>query len=534
MRATAASASTSAHCTGSTLRVILGDQLSLNLASLRDIDPEKDVVLMAEVMGECTYVRHHVKKIVFVLSAMRHFAETLRARGIRVDYRHLADADNSGSLRGELVGAVQRHRPQRVVVTEPGEWRVREDMEGWQTGIGIPVEIRADDRFLASHADFARWAAGRRSLRMEYFYREMRRRTGLLLDNIGKPLGGTWNLDAENRRALPDGLHPPEPARFAPDPLTRDVIELVRSRFGAHFGDIEPFWFAVTAADAERAFAHFMAVALPRFGDYQDAMKQGEKTLYHAVISLYLNAGLLDPLAVCRRVDAEYRKGSVPLNAAEGFIRQIIGWREYMRGIYWLKMPGYAEGNFFGAKRPLPEFYWTGETDMNCLRQCITQTKEEAYAHHIQRLMVTGNFALIAGIDPQAVCEWYLTVYADAYEWVELPNTHGMALFADGGLLSSKPYAASGKYIDRMSDYCRHCRYSVKDLSGPNACPFNVLYWNFLAENRDKLARNPRMAMICRTLARMPAAKIEGIRKHAQAFLDRIGPAGVAASGASR
>lgn len=514
-----------APAAGGKLRFVLGDQLSLSLASLRDIDPETDVVLIAEVMGECTYVRHHVKKIVFVLSTMRHFAEALRATGIRVDYRHLADAGDTGSLRGELVRAIERHRPKQIVVTEPGEWRVREDMLGWEAEIQIPVEIRDDDRFLASHADFARWAGGRKTLRMEYFYREMRRKTGLLLDDFGEPLGGKWNLDAENRRSLPDGMHPPEPARFEPDPITRDVIDLVRSRFGAHFGDIEPFWFAVTPADAEQAFDQFVATALPLFGDYQDAMKQGEKTLYHAVISLYLNAGLLDPLAVCRRIDAEYRNGRVPLNAAEGFIRQIIGWREYMRGIYWLKMPGYAETNFFGARRPLPEFYWTGQTDMNCLRQCITQTREEAYAHHIQRLMVTGNFALLAGIDPKAVCEWYLCVYADAYEWVELPNTHGMALFADGGILSSKPYAASGKYIDRMSDYCRHCRYSVKDTSGPNACPFNVLYWNFLGENRDKLARNPRMAMIYTTLSRMPQARAEGIRKHAQELLDAISPA---------
>lgn len=361
---------------------------------------------------------------------------------------------------------------------------------------------------------------------MEYFYRGMRRKTGLLLDDLGEPLGGKWNLDAANRRSLPDGMLPPEPARFDPDPITRQVIDLVRSHFPANFGDIEPFWFAVTPADAERAFDHFVATALPLFGDYQDAMKQGERTLYHAVISLYLNAGLLHPLTVCRRVDAEYRNGRVPLNAAEGFIRQIIGWREYIRGIYRLKMPDYAETNFFGARRPLPEFYWTGETDMNCLHQCITQTKEEAYAHHIQRLMVTGNFALLAGLNPKEVCEWGLSVYADAYEWVELPNTHGMALFADGGMVSSKPYAASGKYIERMSDYCRQCRYSVKDTLGPGACPFNVLYWNFLIENRDKLARNPRMAMIYKTLGRMPPARADAIRKQASDLLDAISPAG--------
>ncbi len=508
-----------------TLRLVLGDQLSFGLASLRDIDPETDIVLIIEAIDECTYVRHHVKKIAFVLSAMRHFAEALQARGIRVDYRVLTGRENTGSFRGELVRAVARHRARQVVVTEPGEWRVRRDMEGWPAATGVPVIIREDDRFLASHAVFTGWAKGRKSLRMEPFYREMRRRTGLLMDDAGAPLGGRWNLDAENRRTLPAGASPPEPAHFAPDSITQGVIALVGHRFGDHFGLLEPFWFAVTADDAERAFDHFARTALPLFGDYQDAMKQGEASLYHAVISPYLNVGLLDPLAVCRRVEAEYRKGCVPLNAAEGFIRQIIGWREYMRGIYWLKMPDYAETNALVASHPLPDFYWTGETGMNCLRQCITQTRNEAYAHHIQRLMVTGNFALLAGIDPKAVCAWYLAVYADAYEWVELPNTHGMALFADGGIVASTPYAASGKYIDRMSDYCRHCRYRVKETTGPNACPFNALYWNFLAEHRETLARNPRLAMIYRTLNRMSPERLAAIRARARAILATLGAA---------
>ncbi len=507
-----------------TLRFVLGDQLSRNLSSLRDVDKNDDVVLMAEVHDECTYVRHHVKKIAFLFSAMRHFAEELREDGYRLDYRRLDDEENTGSFRAEFAAAVRRYRPQKVVVTEPGEWRVRQDMMLWEDEVGIPVEIRSDDRFVASTAEFADWAKGRKALRMEYFYRVMRRKTGLLLDDFGEPVGGKWNFDAENRSALPDDIRPPEPKRFEPDDLTHSVIDLVGKRFTSHFGDLEPFWYAVDRKQAQKAFDHFVKTALPLFGDYQDAMKQGEKTLYHAVIGLYLNAGLLDPLDVCRRVETAYHKGRVPLNAAEGFIRQIIGWREYMRGIYWLKMPDYAETNFFKANRKLPEFYWTGETDMNCLRQCISQTKEEAYAHHIQRLMVTGNFALLAGVLPKEVCEWYLVVYADAYEWVELPNTHGMALFADGGVLGSKPYAASGKYIDRMSDYCRHCRYDVKQATGPNACPFNFLYWNFLAENGDKLSRNPRMAMIYRTLGRMPAERVATMRKQAKTFLDQVSP----------
>jgi deoxyribodipyrimidine photolyase-related protein len=504
------------------LRFVLGDQLSLSVSSLRGADRETDVILMAEALDECTYVRHHVKKIAFLLSAMRHFAAALEADGFRVDYRRLDDAGNAGSFKGELAAAVKRHRPDRVIVTEPGEWRVREDMLSWEDDSDVPVEIRPDDRFVCPIPDFARWADGRKTLRMEYFYREMRRKTGLLLDDSGEPEGGKWNFDSENRSKLPKGIRPPEPARFEPNGATREVIELVGARFPDHFGELEPFWFAVAGADAVRAFDRFVDTALPLFGDYQDAMKQGEKTLYHAVIGLYLNAGLLDPLEVCRRVEAEYRAGRVPLNSAEGFIRQIIGWREYIRGIYWLRMPEYAETNFFGAHRPLPDFYWTGETDMNCLRQCIGQTKQEAYAHHIQRLMVTGNFALLAGVEPKAVCEWYLLVYADAYEWVELPNTHGMALFADGGVLASKPYASSGKYMDRMSDYCRHCRHDVKQATGPDACPFNFLYWNFLAVNADRLSRNPRMAMMYRTLGRMNEDRVAAMKKQAAEFIDKV------------
>ena len=507
-----------------TLRFVLGDQLSRRVAGLRGIDTARDVVLMAEVQAEATYVRHHPKKIAFLFSAMRHFADALRRDGVTVDYRRLDDRDNRGSLRDELVAAVERHRPERVVVTAPGEWRLLEDMRGWETAAGVPVEIRDDDRFVASPERFAAWAAGRRQLRMEYFYREMRRETGLLMDGPDTPAGGRWNFDAENRQRLPESLKPPPPRRVAPDAVTREVIDLVRRRFDNHFGELEPFWFGVTAEDAERALEVFVAHALPLFGDYQDAMKQGEKTLYHSVVSLYLNAGLLDPVAVCRRVETAYRSGDVPLNAAEGFIRQIIGWREYMRGLYWLKMPDYAETNVFGADRRLPDFYWTGETDMNCLAQCIGQTKEEAYAHHIQRLMVTGNFALLAGVAPAEVEEWYLIVYADAYEWVELPNVHGMALFADGGVLASKPYAASGKYIDRMSDYCRHCRYDVRKQTGEDACPFNFLYWNFLAEHRERLRRNTRMKMIYGTLNRMKPEKITAMRDAARAFLDAVAP----------
>ncbi|MDX2238410.1 MAG: cryptochrome/photolyase family protein, partial [Hyphomonadaceae bacterium] len=286
-----------------------------------------------------------------------------------------------------------------------------------------------------------------------------------------------------------------------------------------HFGDLRPFWFGVTRADAEAARDHFMRAALPRFGDFQDAMLLGEKFLYHSVLSMYLNVGLLDPLDLCRRAETAYRTGAAPLNAVEGFVRQIIGWREYVRGIYFREGETYTRSNALEAHRPLPEFYWSGETDMACVRACVTQTREEAYAHHIQRLMVTGNFALLAGVDPHAVHEWYLAVYADAFEWVEAPNTIGMALYADGGALASKPYAASGAYIDRMSDYCRGCAYDAKAKTGPGACPFNALYWDFIARHRTRFAGNPRMANIVRTWDKLGAARQDELRAAAAAFL---------------
>lgn len=506
---------------GPVLRFVLGDHLTREVAALRDVDPARDVVLMVEVAEETTYVPHHRQKIAFILSAMRHFAAELEGEGIRVDYVRLDDPANTGSFAGELMRAVARHRPSRIVVTGPGEWRVRAMMADWEDLAGVPVEIREDDRFVCSHARFARWAAGRKAYRMEFFYREMRRETGLLMAD-GEPEGGRWNLDAENRQPLPRGARLPARMRFPPDAATREVLALVHERFPEGFGDLDGFGWAVTRSDALRALDHFIADCLAGFGDHQDAMKRGEPFLHHSLLSPYLNVGLLTATEVCRAAEGAYRRGLAPLNAVEGFIRQIIGWREYVRGIYWLHMPDYAATNHLRAGRPLPGFYWSGETDMACLAETIADTRRNAYAHHIQRLMVTGNFALLAGIRPAEVEAWYLAVYADAFDWVELPNTHGMVLFADGGLLASKPYAASGAYIDRMSDYCSGCRHDPKVKLGPGACPFNLLYWNFIAENEAVLAGNPRMAMPYRTWRAMDPARRSAIRAQAQAFLDGL------------
>ena len=497
---------------------MLGDQLTPGLSSLRDLAPG-DVVLLCEVQAECTYVPHHPKKIVLILAGMRHFAAELRSRGVEVDYVRLDDEGNTGGFKGEVLRAVARHDAGAVVVTEPGEYRLLADMRTWHEAAGVPVDIRADDRFLCSIREFRDYAAGKKTLRMEFFYRDMRRQHGLLLDPDGGPEGGAWNYDADNRKPLPKRVNLPEPHRFQPDGVTREVMALVEARFPSHFGSVRGFALPVTRADALAALDDFVALRLPQFGDWQDAMKTGEATLFHALVSTSLNLGLLTPLEICQRAEAAYRAGLVPLNSAEGFIRQILGWREFVRGVYWLKMPEYGTLNALGATRPLPWFYWSAETKMNCLSQAIGQTRDNAYAHHIQRLMVTGNFALIAGLDPDDVDEWYLVVYADAYEWVEMPNVRGMALHADGGVVGSKPYASSGAYINRMSDYCKSCHYDVKDATGERACPFNFLYWDFMARHEARFAGNNRMQIPIANWQRMDPARQQAIRAKAATFL---------------
>lgn len=503
----------------SVLRVILGDQLSARLEIVAGADKGVDVFLLAEVMEEATYVRHHVKKIAFLFSAMRHFAEALRSFGHIVRYVALDDPGNTQSLHGEILRAVEVQHPGRVAVTEPGEWRLREGFDALALALPVPFDILPDTRFFCSHSEFNAWAEGRRELRMEYFYREMRKRYHILMAPDGKPMGGRWNFDADNRKPPKAGLDSPRRLSFRKNAITLDVLDLVRRCFPDGYGRLEPFHFAVTRKQTLRELDHFIAEILPGFGDYQDAMVKGEPFLRHSLLSAYINAGLLYPLEVCRKAEAAFRDGLAPLNAAEGFIRQILGWREFVRGIYWRFMPGYIERNALGATEPLPWVYWSGETRMACMREALAHTHHHAYSHHIQRLMITGNFALLAGLDPRAVHEWYLAVYADAYEWVEAPNTLGMALHADGGLLASKPYAASGNYINRMSNYCSGCVYDPTVSVGNGACPFNALYWDFLARHRDRFSGNARMPYVYSTWDRMGAEKQAALRQQAQAHL---------------
>jgi deoxyribodipyrimidine photolyase-related protein len=504
------------------LLLITGDQLSPQLASLKAADRQTDTLLMVEVAEEARSVLHHPKKLVFIFSAMRHFAEQLQENGWNIDYIKLEDPDNSQNFAGEIRRALTRHNANRLLLTAASEWRVLEMMRQWRDELDIPVEILEDDRFLCSTARFEAWASERKQLRMEYFYREMRRDWQILLEG-DKPAGGKWNFDSENRKPTRDGLTVPPIPNITPDAITADVIELVATRFADHPGEIGGFSYATTHAEAEQHLAHFITHRLADFGSWQDAMLADQPFMFHALIGLYLNIGLLSPLDCIKQAEQAWQDGRVAINAAEGFIRQILGWREYVRGLYWLSMPDYARLNHLQAERPLPGFFWNGQTEMRCLSITVTQTLENAYAHHIQRLMVTGNFALLAGLSPRAVNDWYLAVYADAFEWVELPNVTGMALYADGGIMASKPYAASGAYINRMSDYCRGCAYNPAEKLSENSCPFNYLYWDFIARHEDKWQANARMGMMVRSWHKMEAGTQQALRGKAADFLAKLG-----------
>ncbi len=498
------------------LVLVLGDQLTPSVAALKAADPARDVVVMAEVMGEGTSVPHHPQKIALILAAMRKFAVALEGEGWRVAYSRLDDPDNAQSISGELLRRAAEYGASEVLATKPGEWRLLRDLQE----VPLSVTVLEDDRFIATEAEFAAWADGRKQLRMEWFYRDMRRKTGLMMEG-DKPAGGQWNFDHDNRKPAKADLLRPRPKDVTPDAVVEEVLALVEARF-QHFGRLRPFRWATDRAGALQALTDFVADRLPRFGDEQDAMLEGEAFLSHALISPYLNLGLLTPLEVCQAVDAAWKAGRVPIQAAEGFIRQVIGWREFVRGIWALEGPGYLERNALGHSRALPGVYWGGETRMACMKAAVGQTRDLAYAHHIQRLMVTGNFALLTGVDPAQVHEWYLSVYIDAFEWVEAPNTLGMSQFADGGVLGSKPYVSSGAYIDRMSDHCRGCAYKVKVKVGEGACPFNMLYWHFLDRHRERFRSNPRMGQMYRVWDAMEEGHRTAVLAGAEAVLKRL------------
>jgi deoxyribodipyrimidine photolyase-related protein len=511
------------------LILVLGDQLDLDTAAFDGFDPAVDAVWMAEVEHESTKVWSSKPRIVMFLAAMRHFCQQLRARQWPVYYRELTNdaarwcAADGRSLVSEgktfhevLAESIARISPQSVILVEPGEWSVNEEIQRVVASAGVALEVREDRHFLCTRAEFASHAQGRKQLRMEYFYREMRLRYDVLMEK-GKPQGGSWNFDQENRKSFA-AAGPPKhaaPRAFPPSAITLAVIEMVNQRFATHPGDLTAFDWPVTNEAAEHALADFIKHRLTAFGDWQDAMWTAEPWLFHSRISAAMNLKLLNPRRAIAAAETAWRSGAAPLAAVEGFIRQILGWREYVRAIYWHYMPGYLTMNALGATENLPAFYWHGQTEMACLRDAIGQTLRLGYAHHIQRLMVTGLYALMLGVNPQQVHAWYLAVYVDAIEWVELPNTLGMSQHADAGLMASKPYVATGKYIQRMSNYCTGCRYDPAESLGPNACPFTTLYWDFLIRHEPTLRKNQRMSMQLRNLDRFDLDRRNAIQAQA-------------------
>ncbi len=502
---------------GGRLAVIFGDQLDLDAPLISTLEAD-DTVLMMEVAGESQHVPSHVQRTTLFLSAMRHFAADLIKRKIRVRYINLEDPENTGAFETELTRAIAALKPTQIVCTQPGEWRVLTILERVRDATGIPLTVLPDEHFLTTVEEFATWAKDRTALTMEFFYREQRRKTGYLMDGSGKgaqPVGGVWNFDKENR--LPFGKQGPspkprKPLTFKADATTRAVITAMKQVLPGLPGATESFGWPVTREQALAALDDFITHRLTNFGAYEDAMWTNEPTLYHATLSSSLNLKLLNPRECCERAIKAFNDGEAPLQSVEAFVRQIIGWREFIRGVYWLEGMEYADRNGLNQQGKLPDFYWTADTDMACMKACVGQVIETGYGHHIQRLMVTGNFALISGVHPRAVSDWYLGMFIDGVDWVTLPNALGMVMHADRrpkaskgvtGLVGTKPYAASGKYIERMSNYCTDCRYDPAERSGPSACPVTVFYWDFLIRTRKQLSQNQRMAMIMKNVDRL-------------------------------
>ena len=507
------------------LVLVLGDQLDRESAAFDDFDPAQDAVWMAEVREEAAHVWSHKARIALFLAAMRHFAADLRTRGWQVHYQQLDAPAAATSLAAALSRDLERLQPATLCWVQPGDWRVQQAVQAVARAAALPLDTRDDRHFFTTPAEFAAWADGRREQRMEFWYRLQRRRFGVLMAG-DTPIGGRWNFDAENRAAFGRRGPPPVPVpvRFAPDALTAGVLALVTDQFAEHPGSLADFDWPVTPAQARTALADFIDWRLPRFGQHQDAMWRGEPWLFHARLSAALNLKLIAARTVVGAALDAHTRGAAPLAAVEGFVRQILGWREYVRGFYWWRMPQWLDDNALAAHAPLPAFYWDGETDLACLREVIGQTLRTGYAHHIQRLMVTGLFALLLGVAPRAIHAWYLAIYVDAVEWVELPNTLGMSQFADGGGLASKPYCASGKYIQRMSNYCADCRYNPSRAIGEDACPFTTLYWDFLDRHRARFAHHPRTAQMWRNLERLSAQARASIALQARALRVRFAP----------
>ena len=502
------------------LILILGDQLDLKGAALRNFDLNHDEVIMIESIHEAQYVWTHQAKIALFLSAMRHFANQLKELHYPLTYIQNSSLSIVEALKEKIVKGNFTH----LICVEPGEWRLKQQIEELANDISIKLEMRDDDHFYCSHQEFVKWASDKKELRLEYFYRLMRKTHHILLDSDGNPEGGQWNFDQDNRKPYPKkgpGILE-DPIFFEPDTITQEVIAFVKETYANHPGSLEAFRWPVTRAQALEALDYFVEYRLRNFGVYQDAMWTDTPFGWHSILSSSLNLKLLNPREVIDAAVNAWKKYDLDLSTIEGFIRQILGWREFVRGMYYLDMPQMAKDNYYDHQRSLPQWYWSGQTNMACMKDAIGQTLKYGYAHHIQRLMVTGNFALLAEILPSAVCDWYLAIYVDAIEWVELPNTAGMALFANGGRFTSKPYIASGAYIKRMSNYCGSCKYKPDVRFGETACPVTTLYWNFLIKHRTQFESSPRTRLMTANLNRISPEDQRSIQEHAQFVLNHL------------
>ena len=511
------------------LVLVLGDQLSPRSSALADFDPGSDAIWMAEVDEEATHVWGHKTRLVLFFSAMRHFRDQLTAMGLRVLYHELSpdpSRDRGASFLDLLRKDLPHLKPHRVVMTSAGDHRVQADIERATAESGVPLEVRPDNHFCCSLEEFTDFTSGRRRTILEDFYRWMRRKHSVLMDQSGNPAGGRWNFDSENRERPPAAGLPSLPAmpRFPPDGVTREVVKLVEYRFARHPGHCSEFDLPVTREDALRLLDDFVKNRLPLFGPYQDCMWRGEPFLYHSRLASALNLKLIDPWECIHAALKSHASKPVPLPSLEGFVRQILGWREYIRCIYWRHMPGYQFMNHLEHTHPLPSFYWDGSTDMACVQDCMRQLLKHGYTHHIQRLMVLGLFALLYGANPAGFHQWHMAMYADAVDWVSLPNALGMSQYADGGIVGTKPYCATGQYIDRMSNYCLACPYDPIDVLGATACPFTTFYWDFLDRHAERLEGNPRMTLQLRNLKRrrLDISFMQGIRRRASELREAI------------
>jgi deoxyribodipyrimidine photolyase-related protein len=509
------------------LLFVLGDQLDAKMGALAELDRKRDAVLMAEVREEAEHVPSHRQRTTLFLSAMRHFALELIDRGYRVRYVRLDDRGNTGSLGSELGRAIETLGPAIVQVVRPGDHRVEARIRRAAQQHDVPLQIVEDASFTCPLAEFDAWASdGRKELVMEFFYRERRRALNVLIDEDGKPLGGQWNFDEQNRQAFKSAPDVPRPYRPRPDDVTREVMQLVERTWPDAPGRMDGFHWPVTRREAHRALRDFVEVRLQNFGTYEDAMWAGEPVLFHSRLSSSLNLKLLRPRECIDAALAVYEEGRVALNDTEGFVRQIIGWREFIRGIYYREGPDYPRRNGLDHHGALPDFYWTGGTEMNCMKHCLSEVLTDAWGHHIPRLMVLGNFALIAGVHPSAINDWFLAMYVDAVDWVTAPNVIGMSQHADGGVVGTKPYAGSANYINRMSNYCAACRYDPKTRTGDDACPFNTFYWDFMIRHRRRFARNRRMGLALKNVDRLDEADRKAIRSQAERLRADIGVGG--------